>query len=92
MVFYTQLDECVDSVVRAVGRYAVVINVHSCFLQMSLQKRFSTIAPKPVDFSTVVMEKAVFPDDSRGVRPSNTYKPRRWPCKTSLEQVYPEGD
>lgn len=60
------------------GRYNAVKHVDSCFLQIFLWERFSTLTPKPMEFSTVLMEEVVFSDGSRGIRPSNSYKPRAW--------------
>lgn len=58
----------------------MVKHVDSCSLQMFLWEWFSTLTPKLTEFSTVVMEEAVFSDGSRGIRPSNSYKPPvyRW--------------
>lgn len=51
----------------------MVTPVGPCFHQMFLRERFSTSATKPVEFPEVVMEEAVFSDESRGMRRSNTY-------------------
>lgn len=46
-------------------------HMDSCFLHMFLNERFFTILPNLVEFLVVVM-------DSKGMRPSNIYKPRAW--------------
>lgn len=48
-----------SSVVLPVGRYDVVTNVDSCFLQMLLWERFYALSPKPMELPHVVMEEAV---------------------------------
>lgn len=50
----------------------------SCFLQMFLGERFSTLASKSMEFSKEVKEEAVFPDGLKRMRPSNTYNPQAW--------------
>lgn len=36
------------------------------------------LAPKLMEFLTIVMEEVVFSDWVRGMRPSNTYLPKAW--------------
>lgn len=57
----------------SMGRYDVVTDVGSCFLQMFLCDRFPTFAPKPVGFPTVIDLQVS--NGLRGIRCLNTYKP-----------------
>lgn len=52
---YASLDKCVNNVLHFVGRYDVVTNIDTGFLQTFLWETFRANAPKPVEFPTMEM-------------------------------------
>lgn len=66
------------NIFRLVGRYDVVMNVDTFFLQMFLRERFGALSPKLVEFKAAKPEKLIID----GVEKEKTchYKPQglRW--------------
>lgn len=44
-VIYARLDECVNNILRSIGRYDIVTHTDTCFLQIFLWERYGAIAP-----------------------------------------------
>lgn len=50
--------QCIANLTRSLGRYNVVSHVDSDFLQMLLWERFGTLAPTPIEYFTMVPNRA----------------------------------
>lgn len=84
-LFY-RLDECVQSLVRSMGRYTVASYAQTAFLQMFLWERFKSYSPQPTVFEASTM---VMVEDENGMTRSVPDKPekmraQRW---SNLKQV-----
>lgn len=71
---FHRLDECVQSLVRSMGRYTVASYAQTAFLQLFLWEHFKSYGPQPVAFEASNM---VMVEDENGVTRSVPDKPEK---------------
>lgn len=72
-LFY-RLDECVESLVRSMGRYTVASYAQTAFLKLFLWERFKSYGPQPSTFEAINM---MIVEDENGIVRSSPTCPRK---------------